>query len=44
MRDVYGWVINLLATDLERIDDFLFTSMAYLQAKSTEGIRLQSFC
>lgn len=45
MRDVYGWVVNLLVADLERVDDFSFTNMAYLQAKSIEEIRLQSdFC
>lgn len=38
MRDGHGWVINLLVADLEKIDDFLFTSMPYLQANSIEGI------
>lgn len=44
MNDIYGWVISLLVTDLERIGHFLFTDMAYLQAKSIEGVRLQSSC
>lgn len=38
MRDVHGWVINLLVADLEKIDGFLFASRPYLQAKSIEGI------
>lgn len=44
MRDIYGWVINLLVSDLERKEYFCFTDTAYLWAKSIERIRLQSFC